>query len=65
MPLHDHVVAALQGSGRLSAVSKAAYVARLKTFQTCSNGSPAMASSGCCCSLSKKKPTTTSALAVG
>jgi hypothetical protein len=29
MPLHDHVVAALQGSDRLSAVSKAGYVARL------------------------------------
>ena len=27
--MHDHVVAALQGSDRLSAVSKAAYVARL------------------------------------
>jgi hypothetical protein len=33
MPLHDHVVAALQGSGRLSAVSKAGYVARLTALQ--------------------------------
>ncbi len=33
MPLHDHVVAALQGSDRLSAVSKAGYVARLTALQ--------------------------------
>jgi hypothetical protein len=33
MPLHDHVVAALQGSDRLSAVSKTAYVARLTALQ--------------------------------
>jgi hypothetical protein len=33
MPLHDHVVAALKGSQNLSAVSKAAYVARLTALQ--------------------------------
>jgi hypothetical protein len=33
MPLHDHVVAALQGSDRLSPVSRAAYVARLTALQ--------------------------------
>ena len=33
MPLHDHVVASLQGSDRLSAVSKAAYVTRLTALQ--------------------------------
>ncbi len=31
--VHDHVVAALQGSDRLSAVSKAGYVARLTALQ--------------------------------
>jgi hypothetical protein len=33
MPLHDRVVAALQGSDRLSPVSKAAYTARLTALQ--------------------------------
>jgi hypothetical protein len=33
MPLHERVVAALQGSDRLSPVSKAAYTARLKALQ--------------------------------
>jgi hypothetical protein len=33
MPLYDHVVAALQGSDRLSAISKAGYLARLTTLQ--------------------------------
>jgi hypothetical protein len=33
MPLHDHVVAALQGSDKLSAVSKAGYLASLTALQ--------------------------------
>lgn len=33
MPLHERVVAALQASQRLSDVSKAAYVRRLRTLQ--------------------------------